>query len=57
MDLYAPGVDTLSSIPGNGEDVYSGTSMACPHVAGAVAVYLSSQPAAVHNDQVSAELN
>ncbi|KAI9897998.1 hypothetical protein N3K66_006358 [Trichothecium roseum] len=34
VDVLAPGVDIESSIPGGKTDVYSGTSMASPHVAG-----------------------
>ncbi|WP_017542244.1 S8 family peptidase [Nocardiopsis prasina] len=42
VDIYAPGVDVESTIPGGGTDSYSGTSMASPHVAGAAALYKSS---------------
>jgi serine protease len=38
VDLFAPGVDIQSSVPDNATAVYSGTSMATPHVAGALAL-------------------
>lgn len=40
VDIYAPGVDILSAWPGRGARMASGTSMAAPHVAGVMAVYL-----------------
>ncbi|MBI1902432.1 MAG: S8 family serine peptidase [Planctomycetia bacterium] len=44
VDLGAPGVEVLSTIPGNDYTFLDGTSMASPHVAGALAVVWQQNP-------------
>lgn len=50
VDVGAPGVDIISTVPPNGYDSLSGTSQATPHVTGAAALYASTHPAATAED-------
>lgn len=55
LDLLAPGTDICSAVPGNGVDCTKyGTSMAAPHVAGAIAVLKQLRPAATVAQVLSA---
>ena len=44
VDVFAPGHDILSTVPDNQYDVYDGTSMASPMVAGVAALLKSYFP-------------
>lgn len=44
VDLAAPGVSILSTVPGASYAKYSGTSMATPHVSGAIALVAAAFP-------------
>jgi len=48
VDLGAPGSDILSTLPGSSYGVYSGTSMASPHVSGAVSLVWAAAPLMTH---------
>jgi len=44
VHVAAPGANVYSLVPGNKYNSFSGTSMACPHVAGAAALIWSKNP-------------
>ena len=54
LSLLAPGSPITSSIPGGGYAVEHGTSMAAPHVAGAIAVIRDKAPGASVDDILAA---
>lgn len=48
--LGAPGVNIYSTVPGGKYASFSGTSMACPHVAGAAALIWSAKPTLTYKE-------
>lgn len=54
IEIAAPGVCILSSVPGGGYDWFSGTSMASPHAAGALGLVASGGADPKNQTQVNA---
>ena len=57
VDLAAPGVNIVSTTPGNTYSTFSGTSMATPHVAGALGLVFGRFPNIAHSDAKNLILN
>jgi subtilisin family serine protease len=57
VDLGAPGVDILSTLPGDTYGEFDGTSMATPHVAGVAGLLLAQDPNLTNNEVIWRILN
>lgn len=57
VDIAAPGVGIYSTLPGGRYGSYSGTSMAAPHVAGALALVWDTHPTWTYQKVIAAVLN
>jgi subtilisin family serine protease len=55
VDLFAPGVSVLSTVPVSqgSYDFYDGTSMACPHVTGAIALLWDNAPTMTYKQVIA----
>ncbi len=57
VDIAAPGVSILSTIPGDQYAYFQGTSMATPHVTGAIALIRANRPDLTYAQAISSVLN
>jgi len=57
VDIAAPGVSIYSTLPGGRYGTYSGTSMATPHVTGALALVWDAHPSWSYRQVIDAVLN
>jgi serine protease len=57
VDIAAPGVSIYSTLPGRRYGTYSGTSMATPHVTGALALVWDAHPNWTYRQVIDAVLN